>query len=473
MNHRNASRRAVTVSSFLALAFAWTAGPIAPSSEARAASPQATTNPQHVDYPLPYVPPTARQITEVLDRLHARLEAGTPARVIDGKTREPITDLSKPHENATLDSGPEKKFSPYSYPMGVVYSGMLLASEVTGDAKYADFAAQRYAFFADNLPALSRWPSDRESMRRNPFRNMLAPTSLDACGAMGASMTRAARNKVGPDLKQVIDRFADYVRTKQFRLEDGLLARKSPFPKSIWLDDAYMSVPLLAQYAKLTGDRKCFDDAARQIRGFHEHLFVPQVGLFTHAGNADVGSDEHPHYFWGRANGWYMVATVELLDLLPDDHADRADLIKILRAHAKGVATRQSGKGLWHQMLDRPDSYLETSCSAMFAYSMAKAVNRGWLDASTYGPVAIAGWNGVTTRIGDDGRIDGICVGTNYANDYTYYYHRPAMDDVHGYGPVLLCGAEMLRLMKNDALEITGSPTRPVLVVPKKKEVSQ
>ena len=91
-----------------------------------------------------------------------------------------------------------------------------------------------------------------------------------------------------------------------------------------------------------------------------------------------------PKYYWGRANGWVMVATAELLELLPQDHPDRAALIDILRKHAEGVATQQSGSGLWHQMLDRPDSYLETSCSAMFTYSMAKGVNRGWLNASQY-----------------------------------------------------------------------------------------
>jgi unsaturated rhamnogalacturonyl hydrolase len=443
----------------------------ASAAETASSTNPATTNPQHVDYSMPYLPPKPEAVVDVLDRLYARLEKGTPARIVNSKTHEPITDLSKPDENASLDSGPERKFSSYSYPMGVIYSGMLLSSEVTGDKKYADFAAKRYQFFADNLPALAKWPKEE---RRNPFRNMLNPTSLDACGAMGTSMTRAARSKIGPDLREVIDRFADYVSTKQFRLDDGLLARKSPFPKSIWLDDAYMSVPLLAQYGKLTGDRKYFDDAAKQLKGFHKHLFVPEVGLFTHAGNADVGAD-HPRYYWGRANGWYMVAMVELLDLLPEDHADRPELIKILKAHAKGVATLQSGKGLWRQMLDRPDSYLETSCTAMFSYAMAKGVNRGWLDASTYGPVAIAGWNGVTMRIDGEGRLDGVCVGTNYANDYVYYYNRPAMDDVHGYGPTLLCAAEMLRLIKNDKLDITGSATRPVLVVPKKekKESSQ
>jgi rhamnogalacturonyl hydrolase YesR len=153
-----------------------------------------------------------------------------------------------------------------------------------------------------------------------------------------------------------------------------------------------------------------------------------------------------------------------LLDLLPEDHSDRPELIRILNQQAKGIASVQSGTGLWHQMLDRPDSYLETSCSAMFAYAMAKGVNRGWLSPELYGPVAIAGWNGVTTRIDEQGRIDGTCIGTNYANDFIYYYNRPATDDHHGYGPVMLCGAEMLRMIQNDKLDISGSPTRPVLV---------
>jgi rhamnogalacturonyl hydrolase YesR len=425
-------------------------------------SPQATTNPQHVDYPMPYLPPTKEQITQVLQRVHSRLDAAAGKGIIDSETRQPITDLSKPNENATLDNGPEKKFSIYSYPMGVAYSGMLLAHEVTGDPRYADFVAKRHQYFSDHLGELAKWP--REDMRRNPFRNMLAPTSLDACGAMGASMIRAKRMKVGSaNLDEVIERFADYISTKQFRLEDGTLARKSPFPKSLWLDDAYMSVPLLAQYAKLTGDRRYFDDAAKQIKQFHKHLYVPEKGFFMHANDADH-LEEHPHYFWGRANGWFMVATVELLDLLPEDHSDRDAIVKILNQQAKGIASVQSGKGLWHQMLDRPDSYLETSCTAMFAYSMAKGVNRGWLSPELYGPVAIAGWNGVTTKISDDGRIDGTCIGTNYANDFIYYYNRPAMDDHHGYGPVLLCASEMLRMMQNENLTITGSPTRPVLV---------
>ena len=121
------------------------------------------------------------------------------------KTHEAVTDLSKPAENIGFDTS-DHKLGAYSYPMGVIYSGMLLANEVTGDQKYADFVVKRYQVFADNLPKLSQWPET--DMKRNPLRNMLAPGSLDACGAMGASMTRAARMKIGPDLKQTIDRWA-------------------------------------------------------------------------------------------------------------------------------------------------------------------------------------------------------------------------------------------------------------------------
>ena len=435
------------------------------AAETTTSQPSLANNdpPRDPRYPVAYGAPTTQQVKTVLDRVRQRLAAAVGTTIVARGSKEPAKDLSKPGDYV-LDSGPERKFSPYGYPVGVIYSGMLLCNEVTGDKAYADFVARRYQLFADHLPALSSWP--KEDLRRNPFRLMLAPNSLDACGAIGASMARAQRMKVGPDLHEVIERFADYVSTKQFRLDDGTLARTRPFPESLWLDDAYMSVPLLAQHGKITGDRKYFDDAARQIKQFYAHLFVPSAGLYTHGGNM-ANPQNHPRYFWGRANGWVMVATAELLDLLPEDHSDRDALVKILRDHAMGVAAQQSGSGLWHQMLDKPDSYLETSCTAMFSYAMAKGVNRGWLNASQYGPVAIAGWNGVTSKISADGKLSDVCIGTSYADDMIYYYHRPATDDVHGYGPVLLCGAEMMRLVGNEHLQIKGSTGGPVMITEK------
>jgi Glycosyl Hydrolase Family 88 len=90
-------------------------------------------------------------------------------------------------------------------------------------------------------------------------------------------------------------------------------------------------------------------------------------------------------------------------------------------------------------------------------------VNRGWLNAGTYAPVAISGWDGLTTRIDSEGRVTGTCVGTGYAADYVYYYHRPATDDVHGYGPVLMAGSEMIKLLNTRRVRIQGSATQPIM----------
>ncbi|MES2463729.1 MAG: glycoside hydrolase family 88 protein, partial [Armatimonadota bacterium] len=136
----------------------------------------------------------------------------------------------------------------------------------------------------------------------------------------------------------------------------------------------------------------------------------------------------------------------------------------LVRSQIKALVGLQSSSGMWHQLQDKPDSYLETSCSAMFAFGIARAVNRGWVSAASYGPVAITGWNAVASRINEEGGIDGTCIGTNYASDAAYYYRRPSRDDFHGHGPVLLAGAEVILLLKNDRLRIRTGPGAPIKV---------
>jgi len=393
-------------------------------------------------YPSPYIVPSKQQIMTHLDALRTRLEANTPTRLVQGRGGRGMQ----------IEPGAAGNFQQTGYPMGVVYAGMLNVADATGDVAYSDYVAKHFQFFQDNLstpatppPADAAAPAGFPG-RGGPFRQLLAPAALDDCGAIGSAIIKARRAKVGPDMIDTINRFADYISTKQFRLDDGTLARQRPFAKSIWGDDMYMSVPFLAQMGALTGDHKYFDDAAKQVLQIGHYLWVPQNEMFTHAWNAYSG-DLHPKYYWGRANGWCMMAMAELLTVLPEDHPDRAKILDLYRHMAQGIAGLQSGTGLWHQMLDRPDSYLETSCSAMFSFAIARGITKGWLDAQTYGPVALAGWNGVTTQITTDGKVNGVCPGTSYADDFIYYYHRPAADDVHGYGPVLLAGSEIIRLL--------------------------
>jgi rhamnogalacturonyl hydrolase YesR len=210
-----------------------------------------------------------------------------------------------------------------------------------------------------------------------------------------------------------------------------------------------MSVPALAQMGVLTGERKYFDDAVRQILQFSSRMFVPEKGLYRHGWVQDM--EPHPAFHWARANGWAIVAMTELLEVLPQDHPGRAAVLEQYRAHVRGLAPYQDSTGLWHQLIDRPDSYLETSASAMYVYSIARGINRGWLDGKAYGPMVSLGWNAVAQKVNAAGQVEGTCVGTGMGFDPAFYYYRPAsVYAAHGYGPVLLAGAEMIALRKAD-----------------------
>ena len=238
--------------------------------------------------------------------------------------------------------------------------------------------------------AIAKLDLTRLERRRGDITSLLNPASLDDCGSIGAALIKARRANVGPDLQVAIDRIAEFISHKQLRLDDGTLARPRPEQNSVWADDAYMSIPFLSQMGRSAGDRKYFDDAAAQMLHFANYLFVPATGLFTHHWNTG-NPDDQPRYYWGRANGWCTLSLVELLDVLPEDHPSRGRILRLFRAHAQALAGLQAGDGLWHQMLDRTDTYTETSCSGMFTYALARGVNRGWLDAAAYGPVATGG----------------------------------------------------------------------------------
>jgi rhamnogalacturonyl hydrolase YesR len=207
---------------------------------------------------------------------------------------------------------------------------------------------------------------------------------------------------------------------------------------------------------KLTGDKKYFDEAARQVLSFSKRMFNRELGIYMHGWVE--GMTVHPEFHWARANGWAFMAEAELLDVLPVDHPLRPQVLELFREHAKGLASYQSGSGLWHQLLDREDSYLETSATAIFAFVFARGINRGWLDARAYAPATLLAWNAITTKINTKGQVEGTCVGTGMAFDPAFYYYRPTSPfAAHGYGPALLAGAEVLSLLKNKKFEINDS----------------
>ncbi len=130
--------------------------------------------------------------------------------------------------------------------------------------------------------------------------------------------------------------------------------------------------------------------------------------------------------------------------MLPENHPARAQLIEILRKQIEGLKKVQALDGMWRQVLDKPELWEETSCTAMFAYGITRAVHRGWIDASNMA-VARKAFAGIAKNVAVDGTVRNTCMGTNISTDLNYYIERPHPDDdMHGRGPVMLAGTEIL-----------------------------
>ena len=406
------------------------------------------------DYPIAYGIPKTEEIKAVLDRIHGYLNAVTPPELVDSKTGETLTDLTKIDENTALKKG---DFRLVSYEWGVTYGAMLLASQVTGDVRFEEYAQKRLQFIANAAPYFQKTNETHADWgTKSPLRGLLAPRALDDCGAMCAAMIKATRQGSKANLRPLIDIHIDYILNKEHRLKDGTLARNRPQANTIWLDDLFMGVPALAQMGKLTNNPKYYDEATKQVLQFAQKMFNKEKGLYMH-GWVEAMTD-HPQFHWARANGWAIMTKVELLEVLPEKHPARPAILALLKAHAKGLAACQSGSGFWHQLLDREDSYLETSATAIYTFALARAINQGWIDGHVYSPMTLLGWNAVAGKVNERGQIEGTCVGTGMGFDPAFYYHRPISPfAAHGYGPAILAGAEVINLLKDKQFEINDS----------------
>jgi len=401
------------------------------------------------DYPVPYEFPSVDGIKDVLNRVRVYYESTSPQKIIDAETGKEITDFSKLNKNAQVSNGFS---SEWSYTHGVVLSAFDYIDDVTGDSTFFANNTKFYDFVIGHLPYF-RKNAEKFGNQASGWREIIYMGALDYCGSIGAAMIKTYLKDKNEDYLELINIIADYISNKQFRLEDGTLARHRPQYQSLWADDLYMSVPFLTNMGVLTRDNKYFDDAVKQILQMAARLYIPQKELFDHGWNVTSG-DYDPRFYWGRANGWTLMSMAELLGVLPEDYPGRDKILHLYRSMIRSIAELQDGTGFWHNMLDKNDTYLETSCTAMFTYAVAKGINEGWIS-HVYGPVAITGWNAIKTRVLENGAVDGTCEGTTFAHDNTYYYYRgQSIYATHGYGPVLYAGAEMIRLLQNDKLNI-------------------
>jgi len=258
---------------------------------------------------------------------------------------------------------------------------------------------------------------------------------------------------------------------RQPRTSEGGFWHKQRYPDQMWLDGLYMAGPFYAEYAARFGEPAAFDDVVRQLLVAGRHTYDARAGLFRHGWDearrqtwADPKTGMSPEP-WGRSEGWYAMALVDVLDVLPATHPQVDAVVGMLRQVADGLVRWQDpASGLWWQVLDkggRPGNYLESSASSMFVYALAHAVNRGYLPR-TYAAAAEKGYAGlIRDLVNTDaaGRVSltqtcevgglGYTTAAGRPRDGTfdYYVSEPVVaNDLKGVGSFILAGIEMDQL---------------------------
>jgi rhamnogalacturonyl hydrolase YesR len=343
----------------------------------------------------------------------------------------------------------------WNYPWGVALYGILRSTDVTGDKEAEKFVvdhdqicARYYQWLAGIETQLGDEGRNFARGRDIKIRGLITLGNLDSCGSMGNQFVETMlrhKDEVTPADKAVAERIVNWVTEKQYRLPDGTLARPGNGGGTVWPDDLYMGCPVIIRWSKYTGDKKYLDDAANQM--IHQaELEQDTDGLFFHGYN--VKDKMHSPFKWGRGDGWVTVSLVELLSELPENHPQRAQLIAILKKQIDGLKPLQAPTGMWRQVLDHPELWEETSCTAMFTYGIARAVNRGWIDPA-YMAMARKGFAGLAKHVTAEGVVNDTCIGTNIGQTLDFYAKRERpSDDMHGRGPVLLAGTELLLAKK-------------------------
>lgn len=345
-----------------------------------------------------------------------------------------------------IDSQAAYQRDPYAdwqYSHGTMVWSILALEKETKDNHYLPFVKKYADFILDHYDYI-KWQYDSLYAWRGSYHRIFRRTMLDDAGAPALSFAGLYVEEKDQAIGKFLEPLIDYVSSKQVRLADSTFCRPEPEEFTVWADDLFMSVPFLVRMAKATGEKKYMEDAVRQVIQFRKYLLNPQTGLYKHGWFSSSGRQSVA--YWGRANGWVVWATAELLDWLPANHPSYKKILEAFRQHITSLAKYQDNDGFWHQVLTRPDSYKETSCTAMFALAMARGVRKGWLSKSFKQP-ALKAWNAVAGKIDANGVVHGICRGTEIGFNEQFYLDRKTIDnDPRGLGAVITAGIEIAKL---------------------------
>ncbi|MGC3979569.1 MAG: glycoside hydrolase family 88 protein [Paludibacteraceae bacterium] len=261
----------------------------------------------------------------------------------------------------------------WNYCQGLELQAILQVYDKTRDKKYFDYA-ESYADTMINADGTIKTYA-------------LDKYNLDMLNS-GKILFQLYKQTNKPKYKLAMDLLRSQING-QPRISNGGFWHKKIYPNQVWLDGIYMAMPFLAQYGKEFNQPELFDEVANQIISAEKDLKDEKTGLFYHGWDesrqqrwANPVTGRSPN-FWSRSIGWYMMALVDVLDYLPENHPKRTEIIRILNDISQSVEKFQDKKtGMWYQVTDKGDkegNYLESSGSAMFIYTWIKGAQKGYL----------------------------------------------------------------------------------------------
>ncbi|MGG1879260.1 glycoside hydrolase family 88/105 protein [Paenibacillus campinasensis] len=327
----------------------------------------------------------------------------------------------------------------WHYHQGVFLVGMFQLWKVAGDNQYLDYIKGYVNHLVDEHGNLLLDRGELDSVQAG-----LLLLELDE--ALGDSRYRKAADKLL------------HLLSTMNRTTEGGYWHKDKYPYQMWLDGLYMGGVYTMQYGLRYDRPELFEQVLYQEKLMRTHTRDEKTGLYHHAWDeskkmpwADPDTGRSPE-FWGRALGWYALSLVEFLDMLPAGHEGRGVLEEALRDLAGSLVRYQDPEsGLWYQVLDkgdRPDNWLETSCTSLFVYALAKGARLSCLDAS-FKEAANRGFEGLLRTVYNNDKgllvLPEICIGTG-VGDYKHYVERPRSEnDLHGVGAFVMACVEIGR----------------------------
>ncbi len=268
--------------------------------------------------------------------------------------------------------------------------------------------------------------------------------NLDAIGAAGMMLCELYKREesVGrrKEIIHIIRCLEDKLYNKIPRTENGIFYRV----QTMWADDTFMSCPFLVRLGEITGEKKHYEEAVKQLLGYRDILFMEKEELYSHIYYPPDG--DRNNIPWGRGNGWVFFAMEDALEHIPKETDGYKEIAGTLTAFAHGLKKVQSESGMWRQVLNKPDTYLETSATCIFAIGMMRGARNGLL-AKEYEEAAEKAVSDMLDRMVDAaGNIDGVCRGSQCSREVKYYERLSTnRNDDHGTGLVMTALCEMIK----------------------------